>query len=158
MILLILDTTVLSNFAHARRPDLLALALEGRGAITSKVLEELQQGEMLGYLPQLDWSWLKILDPTAKEGSLAQTFLTQLDSGEADSLSVVIERNGIFLSDDLAARRLAQRHGVHVSGTLGLLQVLVEMKHIDLNEGDQLLSVMIANGYRAPVSSIRDLR
>ena len=157
MILLILDTTVISNFAHARRPELLALALEGRGVITPKVLEELRQGEALGYLPHLDWSWLEILLPTSEEESLAKSFLAQLDAGEAESLAVAIERNGVFLSDDLAARRLAQHYGIRVSGTLGLLLELMEAKHIDLMEGDRLLAVMITNGYRAPVSSLGEL-
>ena len=49
MILAVTNTALLSNFAHARRPDLLPLAFPGM-VIPSPVLEELREGERLEHL------------------------------------------------------------------------------------------------------------
>jgi hypothetical protein len=54
MRLSILDTTLLSNFAHAGRPDLLQLALGETAVTTATVLTELRQGEAAGLVPRQD--------------------------------------------------------------------------------------------------------
>ncbi|MCA9970699.1 MAG: hypothetical protein KC425_10815 [Anaerolineales bacterium] len=45
MPLSLLDTTLLSNFAHAQRPELIQLALRDEAATTPTVLAELRRGE-----------------------------------------------------------------------------------------------------------------
>ena len=48
----------------------------------------------------------------------------------------------MFLTDDFAARRLAQREGVAISGTIGLLRKLVAL-HLTLEEADRMLAIML---------------
>lgn len=60
-----------------------------------------------------------------------------------------------FFSDDLAARRLAQARHLPVSGTIGLLLYLIHNKAVSVTEVDQLLAMMKAQGYRAPVESLQ---
>ena len=153
----ILDTTVLSNFAHIRRPDLLQLALSEDAATTSVVLAELRSGEALGLVPRCDWRWLSVVALTAKEQSLAASYGTQLDAGESACLAVAKSRAWKLLTDDFAARRLAQREGVAISGTIGVLQKLVALLHLTLEEADRSLAMMLSHGYRAPVRSLREL-
>ena len=157
MILALLDTTPLSNFAHVRRPELIRDALGGRAATTPYVIREFTRGVDLGFVPPTDWTWLPVLKPSAQERLLADGLGHQLDPGEAECLAVAIQRNCGFLSDDFAARRLAQAKGIPTSGTLGILLKLVSDSHVSLDQADRLLMEMIQNGYRSPVSTLRQI-
>jgi predicted nucleic acid-binding protein len=152
----LLDTTLLSNFAHARRPDLL-LSVLGLAATTPQVMAELRKGEALGFVPTCDWSWLPVWVSTEAEARTATAWARQLDPGEAECLAVAQGRGCRFLSDDLAARRLAESLGLVVSGTLGVLLKAVEIGVLGVGPADDLLHVMIGRGYRAPVRSLREI-
>lgn len=153
----ILDTTLLSNFAHIQRADLLRAALGGNAVTTATVLAELRAGVTLGWVPRCDWSWLTVVTLNDEEQALAAHYLSILDVGEAECLAIANVRGWVFASDDLAARRLAQQAGVAVSGTLGVLQKLVAMQLLTLDEADALLAIMVAWGYRVPVRALREL-
>ena len=111
---LVLDTTVLSNFARAGALELLALALEGQGPMT----------------------------PLRHERNL----ISEKHLGKTSKVLPI-----------RAARRLARHYEVEVSGTLGLLMKLVNKGHLDVDQGNQILAVMIANGYRSPVERLDQL-
>ena len=57
--MILLDTTVLSNFARIGRMDLLRLALPN-AATTPQVITELKVGLAAGHLATCDWDWLSI--------------------------------------------------------------------------------------------------
>jgi len=153
----LLDTTVLSNFAHVQRPDLPRTVLGSHLAVTPGVLAELRAGEQAGLVPTCDWTWLTVLTPTAAELATAIALQRQLDPGEAECLAVALHRGYRFLSDDFAARRLAEAKGLTVSGTIGILLKGIAAVALSLPEADRLLTEMIAHGYRAPVRSLREL-
>jgi predicted nucleic acid-binding protein len=155
---ILLDATVISNFAHIQRLDLLRLALPGNAATTPQVIAELERGIATGRLPACDWAWLNIAQLSqAEEANLARVRLI-LDDGEASCIAVALERGGTIFSDDRDARRYAQRQKLHVSGPLGVLLLLVEEKCLTLAEADACLQDMIAHGYRSPVTSLADVR
>lgn len=52
---------------------------------------------------------------------------------------------------------MAARWRIPVSGTLGLLMRLVDLKNLALSEANDLLAKMIAAGYRSPVASLQEL-
>ncbi|MGB4872499.1 MAG: hypothetical protein WBP47_20765 [Candidatus Promineifilaceae bacterium] len=155
MSLSLLDTTILSNFAHIQRPELIQLVLSGEAATTPTVLAELRRGEALGFVPRVDWRWLPVLALTDEEQTLADEYLTVLEAGEAECLAVAVMRQARFFSDDLAARRLAQGKQVPFSGTIGLLLSLIHHKTLTVTEADRLLATMRQQGYRAPVASLQ---
>ena len=84
MTLALLDTTPLSNFAHVHRPELIRDTLGDRAATTPMIMVEFQRGVDLGLVPATDWAWIKVVEPTPDERSLADRFLLQLDPGEAE--------------------------------------------------------------------------
>jgi len=98
-----------------------------------------------------------VLTPTAAELATATALQRQLDPGEAECLAVALHRGYRFLSDDFAARRLAEARGLTVSGTIGILLKGIAAGALSLPEADRLLAEMIAHGYRAPVRSLREL-
>jgi len=154
---ILLDTTVLSNFAHIRRPDLLQLALP-EATTTPQVMMELQAGITAGHLPDCDWQWVAVVTLTAKEeGHLAHIRLI-LDDGEASCIAVALTRGSILFTDDLDARRYARRRGIRVSGTLGVLSILLKERHLTVVEANVLLQEAIDHGYRSPVKSPFDLK
>ena len=153
----VLDTTVLSNFAHVQRPHLIWEALGEHVFTTPVVMAELAVGVEMGFAPACDWAWLQILEPDERSMALAGELGRVLDAGEAESLAMAIRQDCVFLSDDLAARRLALSRGVKVSGTLGILLKLVKQGALDMEEADGLLREMVAKGYRSPTSSLSRL-
>jgi|SRR3972149_1421694 len=152
----VVDTAVLSNFARVRRAQLLQQAFPDI-ATPHAVVEELEQGERLGYVPATDWSWLKIVILDASEEALAGKLAEKLGLGESACLAVASTRALTVLTDDQDARRMAKTLGLNVSGTLGVLARLVSSKAIDLADADSLLGTMIQQGYRSPVRSLREL-
>jgi predicted nucleic acid-binding protein len=153
---ILLDTTVLNNFAHIERPDLLQLALVD-AATTSHVMAELERGVMSGHVPSCDWQWLEVIELTPTEQKRLAHIRLVLDDGEASCIAVALERNASLFTDDLQARHDAQRRGIAVSGTLGVLSALVAKEHLPIAEADVFLQEMISHGYRSPVRSLKDL-
>jgi len=149
------DTTVLSNFAHARRPDLLR-ALFASLYVPVSVAEELAQGERGGLIPKEDWGWLEALSLSPAELAFSQQLQRQVDWGEADCLAVAQARAMTLYTDDRRARRIGRSMGLDITGTLGCLLELVELALLDLENADLLLTRMRNRGYRSPVTSLKD--
>lgn len=153
----LLDNTVLSNFTAVGRPDLVRLALGEDAATSEAAWAELQTGIHIGKLPTQDWSWLSVLPLTEAEKPLYELFAESLNAGEASCLAIAASRGYRVFTDDRDARKLAAESKIPVSGTLGLLLRLVDLKILSLTEGDALLAQMIAAGYRSPVASLQEL-
>lgn len=153
----LLDNTVLSNFTIIERADLIQLALGTDAATTQAVWDELQAGINLGRLPTQDWSWLPILAVTETEQPLYHLLTQWLNAGEASCLAIAANRGYQVFTDDQDARKLAAGRHIPVSGTLGLLLLLVDLRIISPAIGDSLLTKMISAGYYSPVTSLQDL-
>lgn len=153
----LLDNTVLSNFTLVRQAEIVRQALEPDIATTQAVWNELQTGVQLGKLPKLDWSWLPVLTLTASEMSLYRQLLRRLNAGEASCLAVAFHRGYRVFTDDRDARVVAAARHIPISGTLGLLRLLVELQIVSFANADLLLAEMIATGYRSPISSLQEL-
>lgn len=151
----LLDTTLLSNFAHIERLDLLALALPD-ASTTPQVMAEIQQGEAAGRLPPGDWNWLTIVALTSDEQVHFERLRQVVDDGEASCLAVTLTRSGTLFSDDRDARRYGQQLGRPVSGTLGVLALLVRGQHLTLAQANAHLQAMIQAGYHSPVNALEE--
>ncbi len=79
-----------------------------------------------------------------------------MDSGEAESLAIAETRGLVLLTDDADARRLAGKLGIRTSGTVGVLKVLWELRLLNVDEAEALLTKMKNAGYRAPPGDLRD--
>jgi predicted nucleic acid-binding protein len=150
---LVVDNTVMSNFALVNRVDLLRLIAD-EAITTVTAWDELQSGVALGRIAALNWSWLEIVTLQEAEDKLARTWRSALGLGEATCMAVAYAREFRFATDDRLARREARRLGIPITGTLGLLRALVDDQAITLDEGNLLLQQMIRYGYRCPVQSL----
>lgn len=161
----IFDTTALSNFASTGRLDLLDTRYRGVAFTTVEVTHELRRGVKAGYsyleyvLQQIEpvksEGWLRILVPnSAAEHRLQSEFDQFLDPGESSCLALAISRGMTLVTDDLAARRLAKKRKVPLSGTLGILIALVRHNTFTLKEANAMLAAMIQQRYRSPVDHL----
>lgn len=152
------DNTILSNFVLIGREGILNKVFKNRIFTTEEVKEELQQGENRGVLPKGNWRWIKVLKiETPQEEFLFRLFSASLGKGESSCLSLATTRNLKMLTDDLDARRLAQRKGIPVSGTIGVLIAAVRGGIISFDEGNLMLSKMIDKGYFSPFDKLNEL-
>jgi predicted nucleic acid-binding protein len=164
----IFDTTVLSNLAAVGRLDLLERRYRKVALTTVEVSDELRRGLQAGYeylenaLRQIQGispdGWLRIVAPeSTAEHHLRGEFDLLLDSGEASCLALAISRGLIFVTDDLAARQLAQERDVPLTGTVGILLALVRDGLLPLTEANAILAEMIERRYRSPVDHLDEL-
>lgn len=150
------DTTVLSNLAQIRRPDLLRSAHPDLSAPTP-VWNELEVGVHRGLVPACDWSWLVILDLNEREQARADEIGRDLGPGEAACIAIAASRGFLMLSDDWEARELGRSLGLEVSGTLGVLDRLILKQILSLDEAAVLLAEMVRQGFRSPYQSLREI-
>ncbi len=156
--LVLLDNTVLSNFALVGRPDLALAACPGIACTTAEALAEYQAGAEARRLPADSWAKLTVIALDDEENGRAAELPGWLGSGERTCLAIAMGRGGVLATDDLGARRAARSRGVRISGTLGLLVAAVQGGHASLDEANEWLQEMIAAGHHSPpVGKIDDL-
>lgn len=164
----IFNTTVLSNFSAVKCLDMLKKRYEGTIFTTVEVYDELRRGKKSGYdhlayaLEHIEAvgneGWIRILVPESRtEHLLRSEFDEMLDPGEASCLALAISRSLTFATDDLAARKLAAARNVRLTGTLGILIVLIRSGQLPLREANMMLADMLGRGYRSPVERLDNL-
>ena len=154
---ILLDNTVLSNFALVGESGLLQEIFGSSAKTTEEVMSEFREGEAIGRVPHTSWPWLAVLSLTSAERELYQKLLVRLNSGEASCLAVAYYRQGWVVTDDKIARKIAAQLQLSISGTIGVLVQLVRQNQLSHNHADHILDKMIEMGYRAPVQSINEI-
>lgn len=160
---IILNTTVLSNFASVGELDLIK-RLFGVAYTTHEVHEEILRGISRGYqyLEDVDHEmsfdetgWLRVVAIRSHtEHQSMNNLLKCLGMGESSCIAIAKSRTMIFMSDDRIARRIANEMGVSISGTIGVLVRCVDKDIIPFSEGDDILAEMMRKGYMSPVDSL----
>jgi predicted nucleic acid-binding protein len=156
----VLDTTVVSNFASTDRISFLTAVLESPMVVPA-VRDELERGLDAGHeyldtaVDALD-NELPVRPVSADDG--VQDIRDRLDRGEAESLLGAIEHRGTLATDDLAARTVADQRDVPVTGSIGLLVLGVESAYLDRETADEWLDTWRERrGYYAPVESVTEI-
>lgn len=163
----LVDSTVLSNFAVVSRLELLTGAFAEDLYVTHEVQQEALHGVEEGH------AFLQAVVERIGVGRGADLRLTGFQSeaeedcfrvhaltlgyGEASCLAVAKSRGWVVLTDDRTARTRLRKNGIRVSGTLGVLHLAVERGRIELGQANGLLAQMIAHGYRSPCTDLAQL-
>jgi predicted nucleic acid-binding protein len=153
----ILDNTVLTNFALVGRADLVTHLWPATACTTPPVLDEFRSGAVSGLVPADAWADLNVITLTEEETVLAASFSTRLGSGERSCLAAAVCRHGLLATDDLDARRIAQQQNVSLTGTIGILILCVRRGYLSREEADRLLAEMIALGCYSPFDNLDQL-
>jgi len=151
----IVDSSTLSNFARAGYLNLLKTLFHAGLLTTSDVIEEFERGsekypELRTVLNEQNL-WLKVVDElTEKEQSLIRSLRItheEFEEGaDASLLAVAKERNLMLITDDKYLKKIAEREGVKVVGTVEILeeainrglirsveelkQIVIDMEHL----------------------------
>ena len=147
----IVDSSTLSNFARAGYLNLLKTLFHAGLLTTSDVIEEFERGsekypELRRVLNEQNL-WLKVVDElTEEEQSLIRnlriTYEEFEEGADASLLAVAKERNLMLITDDKYLKKIAEREGVKVVGTVeileeainrGLIRSVEELKQIVIN-------------------------
>ncbi|MCA9937057.1 MAG: hypothetical protein KC418_00325 [Anaerolineales bacterium] len=149
----LLDNTVLTNFALINRPDFIFNLWPG-ACTTPAVQTEYAAGVATHQLPSDTWHVLPVVTLTPTETAFAERLHPRLGAGERTCIAVAYHQKGLFVSDDLDARRLAQAYPIPTTGTIGILLLNIQQQRLALSEGNELLARLIAFGYRSPVTHL----
>lgn len=156
----VLDTTVLSNFASSGSTGELTGIIEAP-LTTAAVRSELQDGIDHGhaYLQNaLERLGSEIRVVSIDDETATNRVERQLDRGERHSLATALERDAAFATDDLAGREAASAASVPVTGSIGLLVLGVERNVVDRRDASAWLERWeVERGYYAPVDSLDEL-
>lgn len=153
---LIVDTTTLSNFALVNRLDILE-GVAGKICTTREVIQEIKMCNARSVLPAVDLNRLEIIDLMKEDNVFFHRLKETFGKGEASCLAVCMNRGLKILTDDLDARKFAQRTGIPVSGTIGVLVSAVRKEIISKIEAEDTLSEMIKRGFYSPIKSLDEL-
>lgn len=155
--LVLLDNTVLSNFALVQQPTLVIRVCPGRACTTAAARAEHEAAVEKGLLQAQLWADLPVIELTEDEIQLVEMLPARLGPGERTCLAVAIQRGGVVATDDLGARQLARRQNVKITGTLGILVLAVTAGEVSVDQANTFLAEMVAAGYRSPVESLEVL-
>ncbi len=156
-----MDDTAISNFSAVGRMDILRERYGGRLVVTREVLLEAEKGPRPEAIRRaIDEGWIELRSLYAdseEHGVFVGLRAKGFGSGEASSIAVCSTGGTwVFVSDDLDARREANRRGVGVVGTYGILARQVAEGRMGLEEGNALLRRMIASGFRSHSDNLRE--
>ncbi|HLA00384.1 MAG TPA: hypothetical protein VJZ24_01955 [Thermodesulfovibrionales bacterium] len=155
--MILLDNTVLSNFALVKQMALLKEYCGDKAASINNVFDEFKQGVKERIFADTEFDWIRGLDLSEKENTMFLNFCKKLGKGEASCLAIAISRGHDLLSDDMAVRKIALREGVRFSGSIGVLLELTRMGRIGLEKGNEILNGFIKCGYYSPVNKLDGL-
>jgi predicted nucleic acid-binding protein len=153
--LVLLDNTILSNFALVSRTDLVT-GIWQNCTTTPDAWGEFLTGIALNKLPAGVWAGLPITVLLPEEREFWQQ-LPPMGSGEGSCLAVAYHRQAILATDDQKARRIGIRWGLEMTGTVGFLLYAMRIQRIDQAMANALLQKMIAAGYRSPVDDLGEI-
>lgn len=161
------NTTVISNFAAIGQMSLLH-QVHQQIHISMQVYEEISTGLEEGYMfysdikqfvyPFAKTGWIKMATMADdNEFDLFERLPSKLGKGEASCLSIAANRDWLFLTDDLSARKQAALMKIRFSGSLGCLMMAIEKNKCSFEKANQLLFQMIESGYHSPVYDLKEL-
>lgn len=150
----VLDTSVLSNFARTDDLDLLD-EIPARFVTVEAVIGELQRGvETHGYeFLQRALGAIDVINVETDPGEE----LAGLDQGEIGAIHAARKRDGTVVLDDGLARDRARELGVPLTGSVGLVIRLVRQGTISEDEANTIHEQWVSEGrFRSHVESITE--
>lgn len=156
---LVLDTTIISTFGKMSRFDILQSLYAGNCLVPTEVIVEatriaklrtsIQISLRMGWMEEHNINFTRY----PRQVLLYAEHKKRFGDGEAAVMAVAQDLNGTVGSDDLRATvKHCQSHGIPLIGTLGILFHAYSVGVIDQPEGNEILTTMIKQGYKCPVS------
>jgi predicted nucleic acid-binding protein len=152
--IVVLDNTVLSNFAQTQIDSAINSLWGDQVCTTLDVISEYRAGIKSVGLPASAWEFLKINELSLVEIDFATSLSSKLGKGECSCIAIAYLRNAILATDDLFARKVADRYHIQKIGTVGILLQCVRREILTVTVAQKALNEMINFGYRSPVTDL----
>ena len=122
------NTTPILSLLKIGRLELLK-DLYGKVLIPNAVFEEIEKGKLKPYYQNLkELKWIEILEIIDKS---QKQYFSDLDAGEAEVLILSKEiKAELVLLDEILGRRFAEKLGLKITGTIGIILKAKEMGFI----------------------------
>jgi predicted nucleic acid-binding protein len=119
--LVVTNNTPVSHLLRIGQLLLLGL-LFGRVLVPAQVVDELDRGQhVLGAWREAPGADALVV-AAPLDGPFLRQLLGQLDPGEAAAIALAVERSAsLLLIDEVDGRKMGRRHGLRMTGTLGIL-------------------------------------
>ncbi len=117
-------------------------------------MQEYHEGVTGVGLPAKMWDALPVCELNPDEEQWSATLTTALGIGERTCIAIAHFRQGIFASDDLRARAVAQEVNIPVIGSVGVLIRGIRRQLLPLSFAQAMLDQMIASGYYSPIDRL----
>ena len=152
--MIVLDNSVISAFCEVRRFNLLReilSMLDLQAAIPDTVEKEIIFEDPLSAITygKTGWEkWIKILPVNVKD---YEKYLRVLHDGEAGVIALAKQNNSLAALDDLNARKIANKEGIRITGTLGIVKIGYELFPVkDKTELKDIINALRAVCFRMP--------
>jgi predicted nucleic acid-binding protein len=155
--IVLLDNTILSNFALIGRIDLVYSLWHDVARTTRSVLEEYQAGTKALNLPEDIWEGLVVHELSTEEITQLAMLPLQLGAGERSCLAAAIQQKAVFASDDRLARKRAIEAGLIVVGSIGILIQCIKKGLIDKPAAQELLDKIIKAGFYSSINNFDEI-
>lgn len=159
---LVLDATVLSNFASSDSVDWLAQSVN-EPVVPVAVRNELHRGVHAGHdflqraADVCDRPLVRVVRTSVTSEKETDPYTATLDQGEAAALVHATDVGGVLATDDGVARREARSRSVALTGSIGLLVRGVVTDSLDIERAQRWFQTWVEErGYYAPVDSVRE--
>jgi len=155
------DSTVLINFGEINAFDVLIELYSRRAFIAEEVKQEIldesyRTEEVLKkYMNTGSIKTVTLKEPS--ELSRYSKLSKNLDSGEAATIVAASCNNGVVVTDDRDARRIARnKENLKITGSVGILLHSISQNSKTVQEADRLHEKMIQKAnYFSPISSLQ---
>jgi len=155
---LLFDTPPLLHSAKADRLDVLGDLISGLDAVTTRaVVDEVGSKHAEARAAVLNASWISVVNTDSLEllkafGAWSERLGAThgYNVGETTLCAYAEVNGGTLVLDDLAARRVAERHGLAVRGTVGLIADACRRGRRTVTNASVLVDDLRATGMRLP--------
>src|SRR3989344_8649392 len=127
------NSTVLIVLAKINRLDLLKIFKQI--IATKEIYSEVLEGKDI---PEVEQSCLKTLFKTIKIKEPAKILNLDLGVGETSAISLCLDENKLFISDDKKARKTAEILSIKCIGTIGIILENLKQERIKKNEAKEI--------------------
>lgn len=153
---IIFDTSALFNFGHRGELGFLLKNLkhEYQLIIPPSVEKQTQmKAEFKTYYQKLiaDYFIIKTGAPSLALLKTFEAIVSRLGDADAEVIALGLDTKGTIIMDDRKARREVQTLGIHLVGTVGLLDYSLQQNWLMKDEAITIVKKLIEKGSRIPI-------
>lgn len=153
---IIFDTSALFNFGHRGEMEFLLKNLKKEYELIIPPSVEKQtkiKTEFKAFYQKLitDYFNIKTGIPPSSSLKTFEALVQRLGDADADVIALGLDTNGTIIMDDRKARRESEALGIHLTGTVGLIDYSLQHNWLTQEEAIKIVKKLVERGSRIPI-------